>query len=1641
MAEGFHLEQDEETLRRVIDLAVAASIDPMGDKEMLSPAFQSFLGQMVWYATGENRNWDEPQTLLDRASAAWAISAIREPGANIISLRREEAVDWRRERLVLDIVTEDQPFLVDSITGALHDAGKPLSFFVNAVVETTRDKSGARTNEPGEVLRESIIHAEMDPAVDDAEVEALHQVVEQVLADVAVAVADWEDMRARLAACIAQLERARPKGVRREEMREAIDFLKWLWDNRFAFIGVRRFTYEKSKDKASFAPDTDKNLGILRDQSRLVLKSMYEPDGSLAPSVEAFIQSNEPIIIAKANVKSNVHRRVHMDYIGVKIFSASGETIGEERFLGLFTAEAYNRPASDIPYLQAKVWRVVEDASFPPGSHNEKALINILDTYPRDEMFQVDTVTLAEISHGILRLYKRPRAKVFIRRDRFERFVSALVFVPRDRFNSYIRERIGAHLATTYNGRVSAFTPSFGDASLIRVHFIIGMDRGAPAGPDPDTLTKEIAAICREWRDDLADALDAGGAHSHDAARTRYIDAFEPAYRDRIPAGEAVDDIATLEGMVDKSIAIRAFRRDGDADDSLRLKLFSAGSPFTLSGLIPTLENLGLNVLAEASYQVSPKDARPHQTVWVHDFNMKSAAGAEFPCVDVCSSIVDALEAVLLGHCEDDGFNTLVMLAGLSWREAYIFRVATKYHVQSGFQYSQKYIEETLCRQPDITRLLLEVFHARFQPPDSANGESTEEDRARAATRAEHRVTDAIDGVSRLDDDRILRRFLSLFKAITRTNFYQYGEDGAVKPYIALKIDSAAINDLPDPKPYREIFVSGPKVDGVHLRFGPIARGGLRWSDRKEDFRTEVLDLVKAQRVKNAVIVPTGSKGGFYPKNLPAENDRDAIIAAGKAAYSDFIRGLLDLTDNVEANEITPPLNTVRWDDPDPYLVVAADKGTAAFSDTANAVAKDYRFWLGDAFASGGSEGYDHKVMGITARGAWESVKRHFREIGKNIQDTPFTAIGVGDMSGDVFGNGMLLSKKTKLIAAFDHRDIFIDPDPDPDISYAERERLFRHPRSSWKDYDQKLISHGGGIFSRDLKAIEVSQPAAAVLGVEAGKFTPQDLIQAILRAPVELLWFGGIGTYVKGADQTHSAAGDRGNDTVRINSDELRVQVVGEGANLGMTQIARVDFAKHGGRINTDAIDNSGGVDSSDHEVNIKIALTSAIADGALPAEKRGALLRDMTDDVATHVLRNNYNQTRALSQRQVSAVADFGSHVRLIETMSGMSFLDPELEFLPNQEEIARRFNAGEGLTRPELSVLLAYAKNWLFDEIINSKTPDDPGFEDLLIKYFPKQLHKFAPQLKSHRLRREIIAMRLANDVINTCGPSFPFRAADATGANPAEIALAYEAAQRIFDLEAITDAIDDLDNRVDAHVQLNLYNAISHLLREVMYRIASGQRTRSLLTSDGVDAVVNLYKDNITVFRETLADALPETGRSFLQATFADLSKAGVPNALAQIVSDIPALEFLFDVANLKDAVKQPISSASRAFFHLGEYLHLDQVRLLARTITNPDYHDKIAVRRLLEDIGGHQEALARLYSKWERSYTDTQTKAEGAARTNDKLLLDQWCDGDADGFARYKTFADEVVSNRTLTVGRLSLLNRKLADLVVRLQGT
>ncbi|HSF93606.1 MAG TPA: NAD-glutamate dehydrogenase, partial [Thermohalobaculum sp.] len=1396
----------------------------------------------------------EAEELYGAALALWKFGAKRRPGAARVRLYNPRMSEhgWESQHSVLEVINDDMPFLVDSLTALLTERGIGIHRLSHPVLGVTRDAKGTRSGLAADgddgAIRESVIQAQIDQIGDAGMLTGLEAEATQVLADVRAAVTDWKPMMARLAEVTEELRNEAPADAS-ELAGEVCEFLEWLAQDHFTFLGYREYRIGEGRKQGSAMTGS---LGLMRAPDYTFLRDAKGEPSHWSPEMDAFISDTSPLLILKANRRSTVHRPTHFDVIGVKHYDKKGRVIGEHVFVGHFTSSAYNRSPRAIPLLRQKVERIIKRAGFAPASHDGKALTNVLETYPRDELFQSSDDQLFHNAIGVLHLATRPRTRLFLRPDRFGRFMSCLVYVPRERYNTELRVKLGEILSRAFNGRVATWTPTFGDEALARVHFVIATLQGGIPDYDVAEIERSVVEAVRSWGDVLHEALvDRMGEHEGNRLHALYGRGFNPGYRFTFNAVSAIADIEKMEELTEAGPpTLKFYRRLEDADSTVRFKLYRLGRSVVLSDCFPVLEGMGFRILEEDMFQI----ARGDEQIWLHDFYMQSASGDEIDLGALRVKLEEAFAAVWSGEVDSDRLNRLVLQAGLSARETMLLRAYSRFLRQARIPYSVDYMEDALADNPGIARSLVDLFGALFDPGSGLDADGRE----KAAARISDEIEAALEAVASLDVDRIVRRFRNAVQATLRTNNYQPDAGGARKHYVSFKFDCAKLDDLPLPRPWREIFVYSTWIEGVHLRGGPVARGGLRWSDRKEDYRTEVLGLVKAQQVKNAVIVPVGSKGGFLPKTLPAGGTRDEVQAEAIRCYKTFLNGLLDITDNLDGTTVVPPASVIRRDGDDPYLVVAADKGTATFSDIANGVAADYGFWLGDAFASGGSQGYDHKGMGITAKGGWEAVKRHFRELGHDTQTQPFTVIGCGDMSGDVFGNGMLLSDQIKLVAAFDHRDIFIDPDPNPAKSFAERKRMFALPRSSWQDYDKKLISKGGGVFPRSLKSIPLSPEMQAVSGLKADRATPFELIHALLKAPTDLMWFGGIGTYIKASTESHADAGDRANDAIRVDAPQLRARVVGEGANLGVTQRARVELSARGVKINTDAVDNSAGVDCSDHEVNIKIALGAVVGAGDMTEKQRNTLLAKMTDEVGELVLKTNYNQTLAISLVEARAPGLAEEHARFMRALEGQGLLDRAVELLPPDDEIAERRQAGRGLTRPEISVLVAYAKITLFSELVRSTVPDDPFMERFLTGYMPGPIReKYQGVLKTHRLRREIIATVIANAMVNEAGPSLYNRLCEETGASPADTVRAFIIAREIYGLPAIGAAINALDNKVAAATQTEMHLALSDMIAAQSLRLLQGGNGRDIgeavaFYGPGIARIVERADGMITAF---------------------------------------------------------------------------------------------------------------------------------------------------------------------------------------------
>ena len=1587
-----------------------------------SPDTAAFCGALYGGASPEDVARYAPESLAALASLAFQRSRVHKTGQSLVDIFdfHPHAGDHTLNETVFLAVNDDMPFLFDSLMGELAAQTVRAHVLFHPIMQVKRDADGLRAAD-GTPMRESVIVLVLDSVHDDAHQQALVEGARNVFAQVGLAVRDWRKMLAKLKDTITNLERRPPK-IPLEDLRENIAFLEWLGDNHFTFLGCRDYAFDGAGG-GRLMPVQESGLGLLSDSAARVI-GRGSDHANLSAEARAFLDQPEPLIITKANERSVVHRRVHMDYVGVKTFDSTGSLSGERRFVGLFTSGAYSRRPGDIPLLRLKIAHIIERAGLAPDSHDGKALAHILDTYPREELFQANEAEIFATALGILRLGERPKVRVFLRFDRFDRFVSALVFVPRDRYDTQVREKIHAILARAFDGRTSAATPVIDDSQLARIHFIVGRNEGARPRIEIKQLEADIRAAIRTWGDAFAQALvRRHGAMDGLQLLRRHAGAFPPRYRDAFAPEEAVRDLSELQTLVHANdhVKARAYRLALDGHSALRLKLYVSGNVLPLSASFPVFENLGLRVIAENSYSVRLNLGQGRTAdAAILDFQMERADGGAAQLADLKDRLEEAFHAVISGNAENDGFNRLIVGASLAWRDVTILRACAKFLRQAGFAFSQDYVEQALSRNSDIAGLLVVLFRALLDPE--------QKDRASAAKLIGGRIDGALNDVPSIDDDRIVRRLRNVVECVLRTNFFQRDDKDRAPVHFCIKLDSHRLDELPAPKPLYEIFVYCPQVEGVHLRFGKVARGGIRWSDRREDFRTEVLGLVKAQQVKNAVIVPVGAKGGFFPKQLSGSATREEAQAVGIAAYRTFINALLDLTDNIGPDgAIIRPVRTVCLDDDDPYLVVAADKGTATFSDIANEIAASRGFWLGDAFASGGSHGYDHKKMGITAKGAWEAVTRHFREMDRDIQTEPFTCIGVGDMSGDVFGNGMLLSKKTRLLAAFDHRHVFCDPDPDCERSWAERKRIFDLPRSSWADYDRALISKGGGIYPRAAKEVVLSPELQTLTGLGAQRVSPNELIKALLKAEADLLWFGGIGTFIKASRQTNLEVGDRANDAVRVDACEARVKVIGEGANLGLTQLGRVEYATRGGRLNTDAIDNSAGVDTSDHEVNLKILFSGPLRRNELTASERDDLLNAMTDDVAAHVLRDNYDQTLALSVAVARSPRDLDSHARFIRDLERRGRLDRAVEFLPDEDELHRRAQVGLGLTRPELAVLLAYAKLDLDAQIVASDLPDQAFFASELAAYFPASaVMRLPDELIHHRLRREIIATVLANRIINLGGPVFLHRIEEVSSAPGALIARAFVLAEGALGLTTLKSRIDALDGKVRASVQIGAYNEIAELLRRLGLWFVVNVPARA-----GLGDTIARYRAGVESLRGSFSTLVSPYEAQDTEARIAELQKAGVPLTIAEDVAVLPLMGGAPEIVLLAEVRGLPIDLVAGAYFAVGAAVGLDRLRGLAGRIAGREHWDRLAVRRIVDDLFAGQRALAA------DALRDVDRSFDGNMRAQGADAVKRWENTHSDGLARTRSFLAELERSGELSIAKLTLANSQIHALAAQ----
>ncbi|WP_199442408.1 NAD-glutamate dehydrogenase [Umezawaea beigongshangensis] len=1600
---------------------------------------------------------DDPVDLVGAVRSNHELAETRAPGRPAVRVLNPTRDDdgWTCPVTVVQVVTDDMPYLVDSVASELTRSGVQVQRVVHPIVVVRRDPvtgelrevlpNADPANPPQDALAESWMNVEVDLVTDPARASELETKLHAVLNDVREVVEDTDRM-AGTALHLAELLETAPPSLPGEEVSEGAELLRWLADDHFTFLGYRQYELVRDDPATGGEPALRavlaSGLGVLRQDS-LAARSL-----TAGPDAGAQALSRELLVLTQASAQSSVHRSVYPYYVGVKTFGDDGEVTGEHRFLGVFNTSALHDSVLDIPVVRRRVRDVIHRAGFPLQSYSGQRMLEVIQNYPRTELFSVDADWLYSTTTGVIALAERRRLRLFLRRDPYGRFFSALVYLPRDRYTTTSRLAMQEVLLEELGGVNLEYSARVGESALARVHFTVHTDRSRPVDSDLDAgaIQQRLATAVRSWDDLMVEAVlaeqsagaQSGGLVAESASEQgqRFAAAFPEAYKEDFSAADGLADHRRIEALSEGDLDMVFYVPENAEAGDRRFRLFLAGERITLSQVLPMLQSMGVVVVDERPYRLLREDG---VQCWIYDFGLrveqKSLGVLDEDPAGAAQSVrvrfQDAFAAAWRGDAEVDRFNTLVLRAGLTWQQAAMLRAYAKYLRQAGTTYSQNYIEDAVLGHRAVATALVRLFEARFDPSRTAD------ERRDAAESLEGEIAALIDDVTSLDADRILRSLLTLVKATLRTNYFFRDANGEPRPYLAVKLDPTSIPDLPQPRPRFEIFVYSPSVEGVHLRFGSVARGGLRWSDRREDFRTEILGLVKAQAVKNAVIVPVGAKGGFVVKLPPSPTgdsgaDREAFLAEGIRCYRMFISGLLDLTDNLVAGEVVPAPQVVRYDADDTYLVVAADKGTASFSDIANEVAASYGFWLGDAFASGGSVGYDHKAMGITAKGAWESVKRHFRELGLDTQSQEFTVVGVGDMSGDVFGNGMLLSEHIRLVAAFDHRHVFVDPDPVAETSFAERARLFALPRSSWDDYDRSLISEGGGIWPRTAKSIPISPQVRAALGIADGvaKLSPQDLMRAILLAPADLLWNGGIGTYVKASTETNAEVGDKANDPVRVNGSDLRAKVVGEGGNLGLTQRGRIEFARTGGKVNTDALDNSAGVDCSDHEVNIKILLDELVRDGALDRQQRDEVLGQMTDEVGDLVLADNYSQNAVLGVSRAHASQMLPVHARLVADLEKRAGLDRELEALPTAKQFRDMEKSGSGLTSPELATLLAHVKLQLKEEVLASELPSGEAFARKLPGYFPSLLReRFGDVIGNHPLSKQIITTVVVNEVVDGAGISYPFRLAEEISASPTDAVRAYAVVTAVWDLPSLWQQIRELDNVVPTDVADEMVLETRRLL---------DRASRWLLTNRPQPLAVN---STISRFAEVVGELAPrsmELLRGDEHRTVADhaerLAASGVPRELADRVASLLYTYGLFDVREVAELAEREAGGGGvgpeRSYRETAEVYYA--------------LSDHLGIDRMLVSVSGLERvnrwhALARLalrddfYSSLRAITLDVLRGSDPGDSPEEKI--EKWEEINSSRLARARASLEDLTRANRLDLATLSVAARQIRSMV------
>ena len=1525
---------------------------------------------------------------------------------------------WQSTHTAVEVLHHDLPFLVDSVRTELNRRGYSIHTLQTTVLSVRRGSKGElleilpKGTQGEDVLQESLMYLEIDRCANSAELNVLSKELEQVLGEVRVAVADFEPMKTKVQQILTGLDNSR-FAVDPEEKAEIKSFLEWLVGNHFTFLGYEEFVVRDEADGGHIVYDQDSFLGL----TKLLRTGLTYDDLRIEDYAVNYLREPTLLSFAKAAHPSRVHRPAYPDYVSIREIDADGKVIKECRFMGLYTSSVYGESVRVIPYIRRKVEEIERRSGFQAKAHLGKELAQVVEVLPRDDLFQTPVDELFSTVMSIVQIQERNKIRVFLRKDPYGRFCYCLAYVPRDIYSTEVRQKIQQVLMDRLKASDCEFWTFFSESVLARVQLILRVDPKNRLDIDPVLLEKEVVQACRSWQDDYASlTVESFGEASGTNVLADFPKGFPAGYRERFAAHSAVVDMQHLLSLSEKNPLVMSFYQplaQISGQRMLHCKLYHADTPLALSDVLPILENLGLRVLGEFPYRLRHNSGREF---WIHDFAFTAAEGLELDIQQLNDTLQDAFVHIVRGDAENDAFNRLVLTAGLPWRDVALLRAYARYMKQIRLGFDLGYIASTLTNHTDIARELTRLFKTRFYLARKLTSDDLEDKQQRL----EHAILAALDDVQVLNEDRILRRYLDLIKATLRTNFYQTDARGQNKSYFSFKFNPHQIPELPKPVPKFEIFVYSPRVEGVHLRFGNVARGGLRWSDREEDFRTEVLGLVKAQQVKNSVIVPVGAKGGFLPRRLPLGGSRDEIAAEGIACYRIFISGLLDITDNLKDGALVPPVNVVRHDDDDPYLVVAADKGTATFSDIANGIAIDYGFWLGDAFASGGSAGYDHKKMGITAKGAWVGVQRHFRERGINVQEDNITVVGIGDMAGDVFGNGLLMSDKLQLVAAFNHLHIFIDPNPEPANSFAERQRLFDLPRSAWSDYDTSIMSEGGGIFSRSAKSIAISPQMKERFDIQADKLTPTELLNALLKAPVDLLWNGGIGTYVKASSESHADVGDKANDALRVNGNELRCKVVGEGGNLGMTQLGRVEFGLNGGGSNTDFIDNAGGVDCSDHEVNIKILLNEVVHAGDMTEKQRNQLLGSMTDEVGNLVLGNNYKQTQALSLAARRAYVRIAEYKRLMNDLESRGKLDRAIEFLPAEEAINERIAEGHGLTRAELSVLISYSKIDLKEALLNSLVPDDDYLtRDMETAFPPILVSKFSAAMRRHRLKREIVSTQIANDLVNHMGITFVQRLKESTGMSPANVAGAYVIVRDIFHLPHWFRQIEALDYQVSADVQLELMDELMRLGRRATRWFLRSRRNEQNAARD-----VAHFGPHLAALGLKLDELLEGPTREGWQSRYQAYVAAGVPELLARMVAGTTHLYTLLPIIEASDVTGQNAADVAKAYFAVGSALDITWYLQQISALPVENNWQALAREAFRDDVDWQQRAITISVLQQGDGSQDVETR------------LELWMEQHEGMIERWRAMLVELRAASGTDYAMYAVANRELLDLAL-----